>query len=48
MGRQAGGLPRLPKPGARPRSNSSARTGVLVLERRISLRASSAPTGETP
>lgn len=48
MGRQAGGLPRLPKPGARPRSNSSARTGVLALERRISLRASSAPTGETP
>ncbi|PBD24547.1 6-O-methylguanine DNA methyltransferase, partial [Pseudomonas aeruginosa] len=28
MGRQAGGLPRLPKPDARPRSNSSARTGV--------------------
>ncbi|ARH19228.1 putative o6-methylguanine-DNA methyltransferase [Pseudomonas aeruginosa] len=48
MGRQADGLPHLPKPGTWPCSNSSARTGVLALERRISLRASSAPTGETP
>lgn len=48
MGRQADGLPHLPKPGTWPCSNSSARTGALALEWRISLRASSAPTGETP
>ncbi|OPD73019.1 6-O-methylguanine DNA methyltransferase [Pseudomonas aeruginosa] len=43
-----GGPASRPAPAEEAAGNSSARTGVLALEGRTSLRASSAATGEPP